>query len=338
MMKRLFFACLLFLSLHVSSQDLRFSKTGEFKIVQFTDFHYNGSAQSKVALSVVDSVLQHEHPDLIVLTGDVLWASPGKENLLAVLGRISKYNVPFVYEFGNHDSETTGLSNRELYNIARTVKNNLLPDLSAQKELDYTLRIKSHDGKKTAAVLYCMDTHSYPEGFPEDKSRGTYAWLTSDQVQWYRQQSAAFTKENGDVPYPALAFIHIPLPEYHDAVRDENAIMTGTRREAACSPIFNSGMFTAVKECGDVMGIFCGHDHDNDYSVMWHDVLLAYGRYSGGNTVYNHLPCGARIIVLKEGKRGFDTYIRERKGKVLDETTYPDSYVSDDWQKRPLED
>ena len=127
------------------------------------------------------------------------------------------------------------------------------------------------------------------------------------------------------------------MPEYHDAVKDENAVLIGTRRETVCSPDFNSGMFTAMHMGGDVMGIFCGHDHDNDYAVMWNDILLAYGRFSGGNTVYNHLPCGARVIILKEGLRSFDTYIRERKGKVLDESTYPDSYTSDDWEKRPLE-
>lgn len=319
------------------AQELKFRKNGEFKIVQFTDVHYNGSRQSQVALSVVDSVLRHERPDLVVLTGDVLWGPSGKENLLTVLGRISQYDVPFVYEFGNHDSEMTGMSNRELYNLARTVKNNLLPDLSAQKELDFTLRILSHDGRKTAAVLYCLDSHSYPAGFPKDKRHGTYAWLSFDQIAWYRQQSAAFTKENGGKPYPALAFFHIPVPEYHDAVEDENAVLIGTRRETVCSPDFNSGMFTAMHMGGDVMGIFCGHDHDNDYAVMWHDILLAYGRFSGGNTVYNHLPCGARVIILKEGLRSFDTYIRERKGKVLDESTYPDSYTSDDWEKRPLE-
>lgn len=155
------------------AQELKFRKNGEFKIVQFTDVHYNGSRQSQVALSVVDSVLRHERPDLVVLTGDVLWGPPGKENLLTVLGRISQYDVPFVYEFGNHDSEMTGMSNRELYNLARTVRNNLLPDLSAQKELDFTLRILSHDGRKTAAVLYCLDSHSYPAGFPKDKRHGT---------------------------------------------------------------------------------------------------------------------------------------------------------------------
>ena len=26
---------------------------------------------------------------------------------------------------------------------------------------------------------------------------------------------------------------------------------------------------------GDVEGIFVGHDHDDDYAVMWHGVLLA---------------------------------------------------------------
>ena len=46
-------------------------------------------------------------------------------------------------------------------------------------------------------------------------------------------------------------------------------------------------MFAAMYEGGDVMGMFAGHDHDNDYSVMWHGILLAYGRFGGGNTEYN---------------------------------------------------
>ena len=90
-----------------------------------------------------------------------------------------------------------------------------------------------------------------------------------------------------------------------------------------------------MKMGGDVMGIFCGHDHDNDYTVMHHGILLGYGRFTGGNTEYNHLKNGGRVIVLKEGKRGFDTWIHQREGEILDKTTYPDSYVKDDWTKRP---
>ena len=88
---------------------------------------------------------------------------------------------------------------------------------------------------------------------------------------------------------PALAFFHIPLPEYNEAASDENAILIGTRMEKACAPELNTGMFTAMKEAGDVMGMFVGHDHDNDYAVMWKGILLAYGRFTGGNTEYNHL-------------------------------------------------
>ena len=65
-------------------------------------------------------------------------------------------------------------------------------------------------------------------------------------------------------PLPALAFFHIPLSEYNEAASDENAILYGTRMEKACSAAINTGMFAAMKEAGDVMGTFVGHDHDND--------------------------------------------------------------------------
>ena len=51
--------------------------------------------------------------------------------------------------------------------------------------------------------------------------------LTFDQINWYRQQSAAYKAQNGGQPLPALAFFHIPLPEYNEAARTENAILRG---------------------------------------------------------------------------------------------------------------
>ena len=189
-MKRLFtLAAAVLLAITAAiAQNLKFGADGKFKIAQFTDIHYNGSDASKAALKVLDNILTQDRPDLIVLTGDVIWGPPAKENLLAVLNRISKHNIPFVYEFGNHDSEQ-GLSNRELYNIARGVKNNILPDLTGSKELDYVVTLKDSKGKSDAAILYCLDSHSYPKGFPADKSRGTYAWLTFDQfnVLFYKR-------------------------------------------------------------------------------------------------------------------------------------------------------
>lgn len=337
-MKKLFTLAVAFLLATTATiaQNLKFNADGKFKIAQFTDIHYNGSKASKAALKVLENVLTQERPDLIVLTGDIIYGTPAKENLLDVLNCISKYNIPFVYEFGNHDNEQ-GLTNRELYNIARGVKNNILPDLSNAKELDYVVKIKERKGKNDAAVLYCLDSHSYPKGFPEDKSHGTYAWLTFDQVSWYRQQAQALKDANKGKTLPALAFFHIALPEFTYATENQNVAMIGTRREQCCGPEFNSGMFTAMMEGEDVMGIFVGHDHDNDYTTLYHNIVLGYGRYSGGNTEYNHLKAGARIFVLEEGQRRFSTYIREWNGNVVNQSVYPDSYVADDWQARPLQ-
>ena len=124
----------------------------------------------------------------------------------------------------------------------------------------------------------------------------------------------AFTEENNGVPVSSYAFFHIALPEYNQAASSESAILYGIRKEKACAPQLNSGLFAAMKEMGDVRGVFVGHDHDDDYAVSWKGILLAYGRYTGGNTVYNHLTNGARVIELDENANSFRTWIRLKEG------------------------
>lgn len=310
--------------------ELQFNKDGKFKIVQFTDVHFKyKNPASDIALERINQVLDEEQPDFVIFTGDVVYSAPADKGMLQVLEQVSKRKLPFVVTFGNHDNEQ-GMTREQLYDIIRQVPGNLMPDRGSVLSPDYVLTVKaSSDAKKDAAVLYCMDSHSYS---PLKDVKG-YAWLTFDQVNWYRQQSAAYTARNGGKPLPALAFFHIPVPEYNEAASDENAILRGTRMEEACAPKLNTGMFAAMKEFGDVMGIFVGHDHDNDYAVMWKGILLAYGRFTGGNTEYNHLPNGARIIVLDEGARTFTSWIRQKDG-IVDKVTYPASFVKDDWTKR----
>ena len=310
--------------------ELQFNKDGKFKIVQFTDVHFKyKNPASDIALERINQVLDEEQPDFVIFTGDVVYSAPADKGMLQVLEQVSKRKLPFVVTFGNHDNEQ-GMTREQLYDIIRQVPGNLMPDRGSVLSPDYVLTVKaSSDAKKDAAVLYCMDSHSYS---PLKDVKG-YAWLTFDQVNWYRQQSAAYTARNGGKPLPALAFFHIPVPEYNEAASDENAILRGTRMEEACAPKLNTGMFTAMKESGDVMGIFVGHDHDNDYAVMWKGILLAYGRFTGGNTEYNHLPNGARIIVLDEGARTFTSWIRQKDG-IVDKVTYPARFVKDDWTKR----
>lgn len=307
---------------------LRFKK-GLFKIVQITDLHYKlGVKASEQGLACVREMVETEKPDLVVVTGDIIYSAPADSTLSVVLKTFAQLGVPFCMTFGNHDYDfkTPAVA---LYNQMQKTPNCVMPVLQG-KNTDYSQPILSSNGKRTAAVLYCIDTHNKPA----IGGIGGYQWISHNQITWYRQRSMVYKQKNGGRPVPSLAFLHIPLPEFNYATDNTQCPMYGSRLERAYSPSINSGMFASIKEMGDIMGVFCGHDHDNDYAVSYFNVLLAHGRFSGGNTEYNHLKRGARVIVLKEGKREFDTWIREVGGNVLYRTTYPKSYVKDNWRKR----
>ncbi|MEG1545557.1 MAG: metallophosphoesterase family protein [Tannerellaceae bacterium] len=303
---------------------LKFNSDKKFKIVQFTDLHVKWQEpKSDIAFERINQVLDDEKPDLVIFTGDIIYSKPATDNLRRVLKTVSDRKTPFAIVFGNHDNEQ-GAEKDELLRVAQSLPYNLtedeVPALSGVA--NYTLTLRSSDGTKEAAVLYCFDSNAYSsiEGI-----KG-YDYIKTDQINWYRARCVDFAARNAGRPLPSLAFFHIPLPEYNQAATDENAALYGIRREKACSPELNSGLFTAMKENGDIMGTFVGHDHDNDYAVYWKGILLAYGRFSGGPTEYNNLPNGARIIEMTESTRTFRTWIRTQHG-TEQLTIYPYDYL-----------
>lgn len=304
--------------------ELKFNSDKSFKIVQFTDLHIKWQdPRSDVAFERMRQVLDEEKPDFVIFTGDIIYSKPAKENLKNVLSVVSDRKIPFSIVFGNHDDEQ-GTPREELLEVAKSMPYSLtadeMPEISGVG--NYALPIRSSDGKSDAFVLYCIDSNAYSQL----KDVEGYGYIKLDQVNWYDRRSKEFTKNNGGNPLPSLAFFHIPLPEYREAASDVAAQLYGIRREKVCAPVLNTGLFTAMKENGDVMGVFVGHDHDDDYAVCWHNILLAYGRFTGGDTEYNHLTNGARVIELSEGTRTFKTWIRTKAG-VEQQTTYPDSYI-----------
>ena len=306
------------------SPSLKFNEDGKFKIVQFTDVHYiYNNPKSSIAIERINEVLDTEKPDLVVFTGDVIFGKPAEEGFRTILDLPSKRKIPFAVTFGNHDNEQ-GLSREQLFRIIESVPYNMTSTVDSLSGVtSFVLPIKSSDNKKDTAVLYGFDSHSNSQL----KGIGGYDYIKFDQIQWYRNNSARYTQQNGGTPLPSLAFFHIPLPEYSQAASDETAILVGTRKEKICAPQLNSGLFASMKEMRDILGVFVGHDHDNDYAVDWKGILLAYGRYTGGNTVYNNLANGARVIELTEGEKGFKTWIRLKNDEIINKISYPADFV-----------
>lgn len=295
---------------------LKFGADRKFKIVQFTDMHIGNDTEedrvkdSKTA-ELVRRILASEQPDLVVLTGDMIWSdgvADPKGSMRRAIAPIVEAGFPWAAVFGNHDAEA-GVTREELLAIMQEQVNCLAgagPD-HINGVGNYVLEVEGAD-ESTAAALYFFDS-----GIEAPKPIGGYAWIHPDQVHWYAEQSRQLAEQHGE-PLPALAFFHIPFPEYEDAWTGQH--VTGAKEERVECPRVNTGLFGAMVHMGDVIGTFVGHDHDNDYCGTLHGIRLCYGRVSGYNC-YGKFPRGARVIELVEGKRSFDTWIVEADGGIV---------------------
>jgi 3',5'-cyclic AMP phosphodiesterase CpdA len=291
---------------------LRMNSDGKFKIVQFTDLHYKtGHEATKEPVELIKETLAAEKPDLVVFTGDVVTMQPTLEGWDAVLAPVEAAKIQWAVAFGNHDDEKDKSRVEIMEHIMRK------PHCLASKGPDnitgtgnYTLEVLA--GDSLDFLLYFMDSNSYPtiEGL-----KG-YGWFEFDQIEWYRNLSRDYTARNGGQPVKALAFFHIPLNEYTEMTVARKKII-GMKNENECPGAINTGMFAAMRSCGDVMATFAGHDHDNDYIGYHNGIILAYGRFSGAKNTYTHMIHGARIIELSQGEKNFRTRIRLRGGSVI---------------------
>lgn len=287
--------------------ELMMREEGKFRILQLTDLHVGSMPfheHDDLTFDHIKDMTEKANPDLIVITGDLIWSEgvPGPEKsfdeLIKVLNELKK---PIAITYGNHDSEE-GISRSELRKMEEKI--DLLVEKKhvhlAKDRASYCVEIKNqHD--EVANVLYFIDSGSIdPLGI------GTYEFVHPDQVTWFNEVSQQYRNREQDFKKDLL-FLHIPLPEYKEAFMEGQ--VSGQRNESISSPMVNTGLFTSLLLNGHVAGIFCGHDHDNDFVADYHDIRLCYGRISGFQC-YGELTRGARVIELSN-QQVFETYLIE---------------------------
>lgn len=307
--------CMLTLLLMVGSAGavtpLKFNDNGKLKIVQFTDTHLIwDDPKSERAYDNVQSIIEFEHPDFVIFTGDQVYGAGVEQSLRRLLAIPSEKGVPFAMVLGNHDPYYD-LGPAGMYDVAQSVPGSMMPARTDTIFEDFVVEVKGSRSDSLAYVFYCMDTHT------KNSIVKGYDWILPGQIKWYERKSEQYGR------IPALMFMHIPFPEYKNAASNKRALV-GNKKEDVCCSAMNSGMFLLLRDNGDVKGVFCGHDHNNDFASTYLDILLAYGRYSGGNTVYNDLgKNGARVILLDENNPDtIETWIRLSDGSTESNTTY----------------
>lgn len=296
----------------------RFNDDGTFRIMHVTDTHleyYNLDASTYLIASACD----REKPDMIVLTGDIAMSNDKTEMDTCIdrlMGVFEDREIPVAVCFGNHDMETTSYTNPSdlmaLYNSYECSisvdEGDILTGCGT-----YNIPILASGSDTLKFNIWVFDSGS-------SDGEGHYSNVPDDQVEWYKTVSAQIEQENGKVN--SLAFQHIIVPEIYDALQKHDSPKPfayehiynkgeyysfnpelenhGVLNEKPCPGYYNHGQFAAMVDRGDVLGIFTGHDHTNDFSVKYQGINITNSlstRYNGDAFSSQY---GYRIIDINE--------------------------------------
>ena len=294
----------------------RYGPDGTFKVLQLTDTHYiAGDPRSERSLSNVREMLDAEKPDFVIHTGDIVFGRPDLASAQEILQPIADRGIPFAVALGNHDAQF-GATREEMYRVIRAIPGcvNLPPKEGVYGCSNDVVTLSGPDG--VDRVLYLFDSMDAVILKGEEEIH-SYDYIRFSQLDWYRRHSKAFTQNHGGQPVPSLAFFHIPLCELPEGLAGGGRILAGENGEPPCPSRLNSGLLAQMRELGDIQAIVNGHDHDCDYVLDYGNMYYIYGRFSGCDTVYNHLgPSGARVFLFTQGTRAFRTWVRLQGGEV----------------------
>lgn len=326
----------------------------DLKILQLTDVHIGGGIMSlkkdKMALNAVAAMLTAEKPDLVVITGDLVYPVPFQAGTFnngistdMVITLLEKLGVYYTVCFGNHDSELYSDYTRE--KIADKYAN---PDLKyslfqkGPEDVDgygnQVIKVKNSKGIVTNA-FFTIDSHSYIDG-DFLGIQWKYDNIHENQIEWYKECVLAIDAANKaidpDCPmFTSLCFFHIPLEEYGIAWQEYKAngykdtenvkhFAGGyyEKDEKSYCGVYSDNFFETALELGSTKGIFCGHDHENNASIEYKGIRLTYGMsidylaYTG--------------IYKKGAQRGCTVISLSADGElsVSLENYYQDKYVS----------
>lgn len=319
---------------------LRCNPGGVFRILAISDLHYR-PARDPHGIALTERLIDQEKPGLVVVNGDCLSGKDCQDEagLRTAIGHVAealeRKRVPWAITFGNHDQEhlpKTGIGKDAVLGIYAGYPHNL----NAGYERGLTgggnkhLLIWNAAGDRPVYCVWLVDSNEY---FQDGKQR-PYDWIHADQVAWYRAASTGLEKTYG-AKIPGLMFFHIPLPEFTEMAM--KAKIVGTRHEPECPSPVNSGMFTAVLERGDVRGIYCGHDHVNNYMGRWRGVELGYDG-ALGHFAYPKLPPddpgndhvrGGRVFEIRDGIPATHTTWMRFKGGLKNWEAGSPAYMKD---------
>ncbi len=286
-----------------------FTADRDVKVVQLTDIHIGAGWMSlkkdAMALNAVAAMITAEKPDLVIVTGDIAYPVPFQAGTFNNLSAakifaqlMEKLGVYWTVAFGNHDTEAYSYYNRaEISDFYENSGFKYCLYHSGPEDVDgygnQVINIKNSQDLITQSI-YVFDSHSYTDG-DYFGIFWKYDNIHENQVEWYKKNVEAFNAHNAQLTgdenatVKSSAFFHIPLTEYLDGWYEyvENGFedtddvkfiygKAGEDGKIVYPGIGDDNLFETMLELDSTKAVFCGHDHENNFSIDYKGIRLSY--------------------------------------------------------------
>ncbi|KAK7739736.1 hypothetical protein SLS53_005706 [Cytospora paraplurivora] len=333
---------------------LSFTDEGTFQIAIFEDLHFGeaentnwGPLQDVDTLKVIRTVLGNESPQLVVLNGDLITG----ENTLRenstnyvdeIVAPLVEAGLPWASTYGNHDSD---------FNLSRAA---------------IYAREKTYDNSLTQWMVNASDTgvtNYYLPVYPTSNSTepALILWFFDSRGGNYYQARDNLTNIHG-TSLPSLAFVHIPVDAFL-AFQEEGVDANTEPGINADDPLAQQGdtsgqgdtetVFTyddqdvpfmqALLDTENLMAVFSGHDHGNDWCFKWSSKLtgmtltgnaldLCFSRHTGYGG-YGSWSRGSRQVLVNLNTLGnsTETWNRLEDGSITGAVSLNSTFGTDEY-------
>ena len=270
---------------------------------------------------IIDELVEELDPDLITLSGDNAW---GTMAYIELIKQIDAYDIPWAPVMGNHDGQRCISEFWAAYLLSEA--ENCLFEFGPEDMGYGNYIINVTENGKIIHTLFMMDTHNNADHIAEDGSTVSgYDHLWDNQIEWYKWAVNGIAAIEGKT-VESTVIMHIPVYEYRDAWEenfgsDELGTLApelapdaqGQNGEGIYSAPVNNGFFTVCKELGSTKNMIVGHDHVNNFQIVYDGIRLTYALKTGYGCYYaDDLLGGTTITIGSDGVANVEHHYSEQ--------------------------
>ncbi len=267
------------------------------------DYKPTDENKAKLLYNELDQLVAETKPDVILLTGDIVWGTYDDAGTLFedIVAHMDSYKIPWAPIMGNHDQETAK-GTAWICDLLRSAEYSIF---TRNNELggngNYSIGIAKNG--ELERTIFMMDSSGIYGASKEEIQSGeaNYVYMLHEgQIAWYRTIADRTKVKSFVCMHANSADFMTALQEkgyqsmmdndynkaYYDLGMDNTQEDFGFKYEAKTGGMQTKEYLYPYFQAAGTDGVFIGHDHSISLSIKWKDIRWTWGLKTGRYASY----------------------------------------------------